>query len=77
MLQQLSQSANGPQMMQMSMMPPGFQMQGGQGQNPNQMGQASQGQQGQNPMQGMNPMAMGQMTGQNFNDVMRQQQAIQ
>ena len=82
MLQQLSQSPNGPQMMQMAMLPPGFQMPGAQGQGQGQMGQNPQGQQGQTGMQAMNPMAlqggaMGQMNGQHFNDMIRQQQAIQ
>jgi hypothetical protein len=82
MLHQLSQSPNAPQMMQMAMLSQGFQMPGTQGQNQGQMGQNQQGQQGQTGIQGMNPIAlqggaMGQINGQNFNDMMRQQQAIQ
>lgn len=82
MLQQLAQSSGGPQMIPMGMLPPGFPIPNGQGQNSTNLSQQSQSQQGPSGSQGINPMGLqspglGQMGGQNFNDMMRQQQAIQ
>ncbi len=76
------QSMGNPQMMPMSMLPPGFGLPGAQTQNPNTMGQQGQGQgqQTSNGMGGLNGLGLqgggiGQMGGQNFSssDLMRQQ----
>lgn len=86
MLQQLTQSSGGSPMMQMGMLPSGFTLPGAQNQGQGSIGQTSQSQQTPSGLSGMNPMSLqgsglgqmgGQMGNQSFNDMMRQQQAIQ